>query len=28
VALIISKYRYGTFLPPLMEDEERSPRKD
>jgi hypothetical protein len=27
-AILISKYRYGTFLPPPMEDEKQSPGKD
>ena len=27
-AILISKYRYGTFLPPPMEDEKQSPRRD
>jgi hypothetical protein len=27
-AFLISKYRYGTFLPPPMEDEKQSQRDD
>jgi hypothetical protein len=26
--ILISKYRFGTFLPPPMEDQNQSPRKD
>jgi len=26
-AFFISKHRFGTFLPPMMEDEKQSPQK-
>jgi hypothetical protein len=27
-SILISKYRFGTFLPPPMEDQNQSPAKD